>query len=70
MSEEWLTNKVYRVSPRLIDKHSNGCPECRSRLNTVRELFSLNITVLDEVIARDLTLDQLFEDCCDCVLQT
>lgn len=66
---EWLTDKIRRVSPRLLDKHSMCCDSCRQRLERVKQLFSLNMEKLEEVIARDLTLEQLYEECCDCVLE-
>lgn len=69
MNEEWLTNKARRVSPRLLDKHSKCCADCHERLERVKQLFSLTIELLEEVIARDLTLEQLYEECCDCVLK-
>lgn len=66
---EWLTDKVRRVSPRLLDKHSMCCEACHERLERVKQLFGLNMEKLEEVIARDLTLEQLYEECCDCVLE-
>lgn len=69
MNEEWLTDKVRRVSPRLLDKHTQCCQACKERLERVKQLFTLEIALLEEVMARDLTIEQLYEECCDCVLQ-
>jgi hypothetical protein len=63
-----------KISPQLIDKHCKNCGDCEKRRLMMKELYSIEIPPvenhLDEIAARDLLLDQVFNECCKCFIKT
>lgn len=67
-----VTLKPKKVGPTIIDMHSRGCSECNARRMTMKELYGIRMEPagrhVDEWMARDMLLDQIYEDCCKCFL--
>ena len=68
---ELLSKTCTKVSAALIDRHSKHCKACNDRRLMMAELYSMTISVgtrTDEFVARDLLLEETFEQCCKCFL--
>ena len=61
-----------KVGPHIIDMHSKVCKDCNERRLKIQYLFLIPMEPaekhVDEIIARDMLLDQLYDDCCECFL--
>lgn len=62
--------KVPKLPPFMIELHTEGCVECQTRKETIKELYQFHMTELHEIEGRDMTLDQLYEDCIRCYIRT
>ena len=67
-----LQNATHKVGPRLIDRHTNNCVACNERREKMKEMYQIPMEPpekhVDEIIARDMLLDQMYEDCCKCFI--
>jgi hypothetical protein len=57
------------ISARLVDCHSKDCKECEGRRAKMEMLYKIPLSPdhLDEITARDMLFDQLYDDCCKCI---
>lgn len=62
-------NKQYKVSPSLIDKHTKSCIECEKRRAIMMKLYKIVTFNINEIVARDKLLEQLYDDCCTCFVE-
>lgn len=65
-----MSSPKYRISPQLVDRHTSGCVDCADRRSKIEMLHKIELgpSHLDEIRGRDLLLDQVYNDCCECIL--
>ena len=63
-----LSEVKLRVSTKLIDRHTRNCQACLQRQQKIKTLYLVHMIKVEEIIARDNLLMQLYDECCDCFL--
>lgn len=56
------------ISPKLIDVHSKICKDCEDRRLIMKNMYEIDMKTTNEMVARDLLFDEIYEDCCKCFL--
>jgi hypothetical protein len=61
-----------KIPPKLMDIHCKNCVECEKRRLLMKNIYSIEIPSahVDEIVARDMLLDQTYERCCKCFMKT